>query len=68
MAEFTQEEIAAELARRTQVQRDIERARAEQTKRAQAANADTRCIHCGSSFNSITGGSDGFCYRCLDAD
>lgn len=70
MSGFTKEEIAAELARRQQVQREIERTRAEQTKQAERnrmANADARCTHCNSRFDSMTGGSHGFCYNCLDA-
>ncbi len=68
MSGFTKEEIAAELARRKQVQRDIERSRSEQAERTRTANADARCIHCRNPFNSITGGAHGLCYHCLDAE
>lgn len=70
MSGFTKEEIAAELARRQQVQREIEKTRAEQAKQAERhrmAKADAWCTHCNSRFNSITGGSHSFCYNCLDA-
>jgi hypothetical protein len=68
MSGFTKEEIAAELARRKQVQREIERSRSDQAERARMANANARCMHCHSPFNSLTGGAHGLCYNCLDAE
>lgn len=68
MAGFTKKDIAAELRRREQVQRDIETSRSEQARRDRIANADTECIHCHTPYNSVTGGSHGLCDLCLHAD
>lgn len=68
MAGFTKEEIADELARREQAQRDIQTGRVDQAQRNQIANADTECLHCQLLYNSITGGANGLCNLCLYAD
>lgn len=68
MAGFTKEEVAAELARREQAQRDIETGRSEQAQRNRNANSDTECLHCHTPYNNVTGGAHGLCDLCLHAD
>lgn len=67
MFEWTKEEIAAELARRKQVQLDRKKD-AEKVSYAPDPNADTRCVHCNQPYNSLAGGSHGFCRSCIDGD
>ena len=68
MAGFTKEEVAAELARRARVQRDLESSRAERARHNLIKNADAECLHCHQPYNSLTGGSHGLCDLCLHAD
>jgi hypothetical protein len=68
MAGLSRAEIAAELRRREQGQRDIETRRSERAERNRIANADTECVHCHTPYESAEGGGGGLCDLCLYAD
>lgn len=67
MSGWTDEERAAELKRRAQMEVDIERKRRSPQP---DPNADAECIHCGSPFNSVksSGAEVGLCQDCMDRD
>lgn len=67
MPGWTDEERAAELKRRAEVQAEIERRR---DYPQQDPHADAECIHCGTPYSSAlsTGAPAGLCQLCMDRD
>jgi hypothetical protein len=67
MPGWTDEERAAELKRRAEVQTEIDRRR---NIPQPDPHADAECIHCGTPYNSAlsTGAAAGLCQLCMDRD
>jgi len=63
---WTKEEVEAELRRRSDAQREFDRNWQDAARKAELANADANCIHCGRPFRMAlaAGGEWGFCDEC----